>query len=371
MDPEATAAVTAENKSAFGTFVKQLFSFSGDLSQLTCPAFMLNGLSLLDYSTHWGDYPEYFADIAAIKGTDAAAREERLRRIVKWFMSTLYGSYHARCKNGQEKKPFNPILGEQLFTSWANGNRMVIEQVCHHPPITAFYLENKKENICLNGHCGQKTKFKTSVASISVQQTGIARVDLPSLKESYTITFPELFVRGLLSGSIFLELCGAVRIRGSNGYAADLDFVPKGWISGEYHGVKGKLYHQNDAPFAGISGKWMDTVQLTGPDLKTVTSTLFHVDGNPPPARIFKPLAEQGALESERIWGKCAAALHSGDGNGATKEKQAVEDEQRRIRKEREAEGIVWAPVFFKSTKDKEPGQSQEVDAWVFNESLH
>lgn len=97
-------------------------------SQLTCPAFLLNGLSLLDYSTHWGDYPTYFADIAAVKGNDEAACDERLKRVVKWFMSTLYGSYHARCKNGQEKKPFNPILGEQLFTSWPNGNRMVIEQ---------------------------------------------------------------------------------------------------------------------------------------------------------------------------------------------------------------------------------------------------
>lgn len=33
-DPEATEAVTAENKSAFGAFVKQLFSFSGDLRLL-------------------------------------------------------------------------------------------------------------------------------------------------------------------------------------------------------------------------------------------------------------------------------------------------------------------------------------------------
>lgn len=42
---------TAE-KSQFGEFkefLKVVISFTGDLSSLTCPAFFLNGLSLLEY----------------------------------------------------------------------------------------------------------------------------------------------------------------------------------------------------------------------------------------------------------------------------------------------------------------------------------
>lgn len=35
--------------------------------------------------------------------------------VARWFMSTLWGSYASRCTNGQtEKKPYNPILGEQF-----------------------------------------------------------------------------------------------------------------------------------------------------------------------------------------------------------------------------------------------------------------
>jgi hypothetical protein len=35
--------------SQFKEFIKTVIRFSGDLSSLTCPAFFLNGLSLLEY----------------------------------------------------------------------------------------------------------------------------------------------------------------------------------------------------------------------------------------------------------------------------------------------------------------------------------
>lgn len=41
---------------------------------------------------------------------------ERMLAVTRWFMSTLWGSYASRCTNGQhEKKPYNPILGEQFL----------------------------------------------------------------------------------------------------------------------------------------------------------------------------------------------------------------------------------------------------------------
>lgn len=68
-------------------------------------------------------------------------------------MSTLWGSYASRCTNGlTEKKPYNPILGEQFFCHMGNV-KCVCEQVCHHPPISAFYLENEDNGVSLNGHC--------------------------------------------------------------------------------------------------------------------------------------------------------------------------------------------------------------------------
>lgn len=42
--------IPSEQKSAFHSFLKSLTSFSGDLSSLTCPAFLLAPVSLIEYS---------------------------------------------------------------------------------------------------------------------------------------------------------------------------------------------------------------------------------------------------------------------------------------------------------------------------------
>ena len=37
-------------------------------------------------------------------------------------------------------KPFNPILGETWQAGLADGSRICLEQISHHPPISAFQL---------------------------------------------------------------------------------------------------------------------------------------------------------------------------------------------------------------------------------------
>lgn len=41
-----------------------------------------------------------------------------------------------------QRKPFNPILGE-TYQGWINGNPIYLEQISHHPPISAFYMSGK------------------------------------------------------------------------------------------------------------------------------------------------------------------------------------------------------------------------------------
>lgn len=42
--------IPTEQKGAFQSFIKSLASFTGDLSALTCPAFLLAPVSLIEYS---------------------------------------------------------------------------------------------------------------------------------------------------------------------------------------------------------------------------------------------------------------------------------------------------------------------------------
>jgi hypothetical protein len=39
-------------------------------------------------------------------------------------------------------KPFNPILGE-TYQGWMNGCPVFLEQISHHPPIAAFFLQGR------------------------------------------------------------------------------------------------------------------------------------------------------------------------------------------------------------------------------------
>lgn len=51
-------------KSVLLQFLKQLATVSSDLHQISCPAVMLNGVSLLEYGKHWADHPDLLAKIA-------------------------------------------------------------------------------------------------------------------------------------------------------------------------------------------------------------------------------------------------------------------------------------------------------------------
>ena len=48
---------------------------------------------------------------------------ERMLEVARWYVSTLYGSYGSRSEEGHfERKPYNPILGEQFFCTWEDVN---------------------------------------------------------------------------------------------------------------------------------------------------------------------------------------------------------------------------------------------------------
>lgn len=113
-------------------------------------------------------------------------------------MSTLKGKYTSReAQTGSEKKPLNPILGELHYGEWATSTgplKLTVEQVSHHPPVTAYHMESEQAGIKLQGHSGQKTSF--SGKSIFVKQNGFAMISVnvpgQAQPEKYLITLPKL-----------------------------------------------------------------------------------------------------------------------------------------------------------------------------------
>jgi oxysterol-binding protein-related protein 9/10/11 len=242
-------------------FLKQISTFQGDLSTLLCPSIMLNGISLLEYSLHWAEYPEQLVEISK-----PIEPEERMVNVCKWFISQLYGSYASRSQaSGFERKPYNPILGEQFHAEWPanNGNNsndtgannadtsntnnnddivgktiLEAEQVSHHPPISAFYIANQKAGVYVSGTNGQKASM-TAGTSVRVTQLGKVFVYLSEWKEEFMISLPELHIRGLVTGSPFIEITGEAVIVSTSNYGARLKFIPKPWFTGAYDEMEG------------------------------------------------------------------------------------------------------------------------------------
>lgn len=221
--------------------------------------------------------------------------------------------------------------------------------------MTGFYFANNDAQVYISGHCGQKTKFSLSTSpSIKVEQAGCLRLYLQARDELYTVSFPELYIRGLITGSVFLELTGNSKIECSNGLCAFIDFVQKPWFSGEYNVIKGTIFKSgNDkAPLYTLSGKWTE---------KTFATPVNAVSGSTSPILLFdcemnpmvepqqsKPLNEMDEMESLRLWGPVTEALKAGDYSRASKEKTEIEERQRALRREREKSQEAYSPRYFR-----------------------
>lgn len=127
-DQECGGAISQANKGTWGAFLKSIASFSGDLSSLTAPPFILSGTSLTEFSSYWAEHPAIFVAPAAEKDP-----QKRALLVLKWFLSTLKQSYASRSeKFGNEKKPLNPFLGELFLGKWedaAGTTELISEQV--------------------------------------------------------------------------------------------------------------------------------------------------------------------------------------------------------------------------------------------------
>lgn len=226
--------------------------------------------------------------------------------------------------------------------------------VSHHPPVTGFHLANRQAGVYISGSNGQQTSLTGT--AIRVDQLGRIFVYLDRVDEEYMITLPQLHVRGLLTGSPFLELTGEVVIIGTTGVGARLKFIPKPWFSGEYDGMEGIIAGLGDdrEDDAGgrrqhyeLWGKWSERVWIKAPNSEKA-SVLFDIgqvkrDMLP----VVKPVVQQGELESRRVWFPVTKALKQSDYAAANAAKSAIENEQRAIRRERAERDEAWQPQHF------------------------
>ncbi|KAL8647881.1 MAG: hypothetical protein Q9210_005297 [Variospora velana] len=356
--------ISPQNKGSWSSFLKSIASFNGDLSSMTAPPFILGTLSLTEFSAYWTQHPSVFVAPASEK--DPA---KRALLVLKWFLSTLKPSYSTRNdKYGSEKKPLNPFLGELFLGKWedeAGTTELVSEQVSHHPPVTAYCIQNAKHGIKLEGYNGQKASFSRT---IHIKQIGHALLTLtpptsssstsaqspdptPSAeKETYLITLPNIHIEGLIYGKPFVELNGCTYISSSSGYAAKIDYSGKGWVSGKKNSFTATLYPagKEKETLYTVEGQWPETFTIRQGSGKhgTVIDT-FNARTQPITPLTVPALEQQDPWEANKAWEKVITAITKGDMDATNAAKSKIENAQRELRRKEQAEGREWERKFF------------------------
>jgi len=344
---------------SWGSFLKSIASFNGDLASLTAPPFILSSTSLTEFSSYWCEHPPVFA--APAKESDPA---KRALLVLKWFLTTLKQQYASRSEQyGNEKKPLNPFLGERFLGKWqdeAGTTELTSEQVSHHPPATAYSITNVEAGVHLEGYNAQKASFSKT---INIKQIGHAVLTVPApgseKPDTYLITLPSLHIEGLVFGSPFIELDGASYIISSTGFVAKIDYSGRGWLSGKKNSFTASLHregNEKDVLF-NVAGQWSKNFEIySGSAKHNGKSTLVEAwdpDQFPVSKLIVAPVEQQHPLESRRAWGKVAAAIANADLDLVGREKCKIENAQRELRTKEKAEGRTWERRYF-SNSDSE-----------------
>jgi len=186
---------------------------------------------------------------------------------------------------------------------------------------------------------------------------GTATLTLLPLEETYVLNFPSAYGRGILFGTLLMELCGDVYIKCNETQCkAEIEFKAKPFFGGEYNAIAGKIKKGKDTVYS-LSGKWDDKIFISNCKNKQsqwislVSSEVTHSEilwdstkAKRVP-KITRSLDQQEEFESQRLWTNVTIAIKNRDQKEATAEKTKLEEVQRKEQKERTEE---WIPRLFK-----------------------
>ncbi|CAO3647046.1 unnamed protein product [Cunninghamella blakesleeana] len=320
--------------------IKQL-SKDMDLSRVTLPTFILEPRSMLEKISDFMAHPDLCFQAASLSDPT-----ERFVAVVRYFLS----GWHIKPKG--VKKPYNPVLGEffRCKYEFQDGSEATFcsEQISHHPPMSAYYYANPEHGIFIEGETKPKAKFLGNSAATIMN--GYSRVVFAKHhNETYEITNPNVYARGILFGKMIMELGDQCTVKCvTSDLIAELEFKTKGFFSGQYHSVVGKIKKGSSGEVLyEISGTWTTEIFIK-PVKNKVKEPLFIVKGSVIHPKIVEPEVNQEEYESRRLWSKVTEGLTTDNLDMATDEKTRIENYQRELKAERAKNNTEWKPRFFK-----------------------
>eukprot|EP00177_Eucheuma_denticulatum_P006518 GFKZ01011872.1.p1 GENE.GFKZ01011872.1~~GFKZ01011872.1.p1 ORF type:complete len:467 (+),score=79.64 GFKZ01011872.1:223-1623(+) len=369
IEPLPSPIPPPDNELSLFKLVKDIFSSikpGADVTNINLPASILDPVSTLEKAKKSMQRGELLQDICA-----AQDPVTRLLNVLRFNFSGL-------AKERFGKKPYNPVLGEVYRCCFphrgaAGETLLVAEQVSHHPPVTALHLRNDTLGFRMNSFTAPEPRFWGN--SLVVKLRGEIRIVLTKFDdEEYIITRPYIHMSGFLAGKQRLEFNGSSTLYcPKSGLGAHVEYKSRGpmAIRSDCNGITGRIFRTaDDETLFTMDGHWDKKVTLT--DVSTNRqSTLFDYEAvlvEKTMAAVLPREDEEEQWFSTRVWAECSAAIKRGDTIAANAEKRKVEEYQRKLKRERAAEGTEWECNYFMARKDGMDGYDLRED--VGNESL-
>uniref|UniRef100_A0A7N0R903 Oxysterol-binding protein n=1 Tax=Kalanchoe fedtschenkoi TaxID=63787 RepID=A0A7N0R903_KALFE len=179
---------------------------------------------------------------------------DRIASVVAWSISTarplMFGF-----------APYNPILGETHHGSRGTLN-VLVEQVSHHPPVSALHATDEKENVEVIICEHQVPKFYGT--SIEAEPKGKRILNLLSHGESYVLNSPKLSIKFLPVPNV--EWVGTVRVHCvESGLEAEYAFKGSSVLTRKENQkmINGKIFESStQKTICEIIGHWDRTVSV-------------------------------------------------------------------------------------------------------------
>ncbi|CAD6187575.1 unnamed protein product [Caenorhabditis auriculariae] len=350
--------INDQNKSIIWALLKQLRP-GMDLSKVTLPTFILEPRSYLEKLSDF----HYHADMLS-EAINAPDPHQRMIKVMKYVLSGFYK------KPKGLKKPYNPILGESFRCRWdhpdGSSTFYIAEQVSHHPPITSFYITNRKVGFNINATILAKSKFYgNSMAALLI---GKINLTLLNLGETYSLDLPYVYCKNLLVGTATMEHGGEIKIECSKtGYSGDLEFHLKPLIGGKPNKISGHIKYGSET-ISKIEGYWDEHITIKHTADKK-TEDLWRVTPETYEKRLPRfeiKFEDQLDHESVKLWKKVSEAIADEDQEQATIEKTKLEDAQR----ERAKSGVPHQQKYFKKVGDEYEYIYADYRPWDTNNDL-
>jgi hypothetical protein len=318
------------------TMIGQLIS-TMCLSKISMPVRIFEARTTLErIADLWRCAPIYLSEAA--KSED---KVERMKKVIAFTFSSLYTSM-------KQLKPFNPLIGETLEATLADGTEILLEHTSHHPPISNFIVEGPNDSYRMYGH--HEYRGHVSTNGLGSEEYGPNMIEF---KDGGKIEYwyPKFKIHGLLMGDRTAYISEEMVFEDKeNKLKAVLVFnygKKKGFFSSRKKGTKiddveGVIYkvkpnanakHHTklkdlkniEKKLCSITGSWLGSLRFD-------EKSYWSIDEVELPALKFKenPLPTDWRYREDLIW------LRRGNIEIAQEWKLRLEIEQRRDRSTRE-----------------------------------